>query len=385
VRPTGAKAFVAVYRAGRGRGAPVRKQTIGAVGKLTPDQAREEAARVLAGATLGADPAGELAADRAALKEEKSAPTVAEVLDRFVSDHVDVNLKPKTAYDYRRLVNVVLKPRIGDKKARALAPKDVAEMHHALRATRVQADQAVRVLSSAMNLAETWGLRDPGSNPCGIRKNGSRRRERLFSDVEVARLLNATDQLESAETITKAQALAVRLLFATGCRAGEICGLEWGGVDFDEGVILWPDTKTGALVKPMTTEARELLKRAVPVAGVPFVAPSPALKMMRVEVLEGAFERVMKHAKVPARENATCHLVRHWFCTKVYSDPTIALPEQMRICGHKSVATAMRYAQTVMDAVKAGAEASAKKRAAALEVARTKLKGKNVLTLKAGG
>jgi integrase len=107
--------------------------------------------------------------------------------------------------------------------------------------------------------------------------------------------------------------------------------------------------------------------------------------MMRVEVLEGAFERVMKHAKVPANENATCHLVRHWFCTKVYSDPTIALPEQMRICGHKSVATAMRYAQTVMDAVKLGAEESSKKRAAALEAARAKLKKEDVVARQVEG
>ncbi len=39
VRPTGAKSYVVVYRAGTGRGAPVRRYTIAAVGKITPERA----------------------------------------------------------------------------------------------------------------------------------------------------------------------------------------------------------------------------------------------------------------------------------------------------------------------------------------------------------
>lgn len=115
------------------------------------------------------------------------------------------------------------------------------------------------------------------------------------------------------------------------------------------------------------------------------MCPSKNLKAMRVETLEGAFEKVMATAGVAAKENATTHLVRHWFCTKIYSDPTIPLPNQMRICGHKSVATAMRYAQLQMEAVKQEAEASSKKRALALSEARKKLEASNVVSLRSGG
>jgi len=38
VRPTGAKSYVVVYRAGSGRGAPMRRFTIAAVGKIGPCQ-----------------------------------------------------------------------------------------------------------------------------------------------------------------------------------------------------------------------------------------------------------------------------------------------------------------------------------------------------------
>jgi Arm DNA-binding domain len=47
VRSTGAKSYVVVYRAGSGRGAPVRRFTIAAVGKIAPEQARARAKAVL--------------------------------------------------------------------------------------------------------------------------------------------------------------------------------------------------------------------------------------------------------------------------------------------------------------------------------------------------
>jgi integrase len=127
------------------------------------------------------------------------------------------------------------------------------------------------------------------------------------------------------------------------------------------------------------------LEAAPRIASASAVCPSKNLKAMRVETLEGAFEKTMAAAGVVAKENATTHLIRHWFCTKIYSDPTIPLPDQMRICGHKSVATAMRYAQLQMEAVKRAAEESSRKRAAALQEARKKLEASNIITLRQGG
>lgn len=47
VRPTGAKSYVVVYRAGAGRGAPVRRYTIAAIGKITPERARARTKAIL--------------------------------------------------------------------------------------------------------------------------------------------------------------------------------------------------------------------------------------------------------------------------------------------------------------------------------------------------
>src|SRR5688572_10427031 len=64
VRPTGAKSYVVVYRAGAGRGAPVRRYTIAAVGKITPERARVRARIILGAVAHGHDPASQKASER---------------------------------------------------------------------------------------------------------------------------------------------------------------------------------------------------------------------------------------------------------------------------------------------------------------------------------
>src|SRR5687768_4162229 len=68
VSPAGAKSFVLMYRAGKGRAAPLRKVTIGAYGSpWTVETARREAQRLRGIVAAGGDPAGERATQRAAV------------------------------------------------------------------------------------------------------------------------------------------------------------------------------------------------------------------------------------------------------------------------------------------------------------------------------
>jgi integrase len=90
----------------------------------------------------------------------------------------------------------------------------------------------------------------------------------------------------------------------------------------------------------------------------------------------------MASAKVPANENATLHLIRHWFATKTHTDKTIPVPVQMAIVGHSSVATAMRYAHVTRADVKQAAQAASKRRAGAVKAAG---KGGKVVKLAGAG
>ncbi|MFL5011410.1 tyrosine-type recombinase/integrase [Rhizobium sp.] len=401
VRPSGAKAFTYVYR----QHGKLKRVTIKA---LTPDDAYEAAKALAANHYGGGDPAAEKQETRQEAEKKNRVPTVGDVLDSFLKNHVDVHLKPKTRSEYARVVAKLLKPHIGDIKIDALETKDVSAMYQTLlkqprrprgekmkakegaeaKPAVTQAGGAVRALSSAMSWAEEAGLRPPGSNPARIRLRSPRRRQRLFSDGEVARMADATDAMEKEGKLIPPVALGIRLLFATGCRAGEICGLRWDEVDFEHATLRWPDSKTGYLEKPMTDEARTLLETASRkgrIVGVEWVLPSllsvsrvtdgprrEQPKHLRVETLEAGFERVMKRAEVVAGENATLHLIRHYFSSKTYTDKSIPLPVAMAIVGHNSVATAMRYAHVSREEVAAAARDAATRRREAIDAAAKK-------------
>jgi len=98
IRPTGAKSYVVIYRAGTGRGAPIRRYTIGAVSKIAPGQARERAKAILGSVAHGHDPADEKAVER-------DTPTVSELAGRFMSDHVKAKRKNRTADFYQDILH----------------------------------------------------------------------------------------------------------------------------------------------------------------------------------------------------------------------------------------------------------------------------------------
>src|SRR5262245_8431024 len=82
VQPTGAKSYIAKYRAGSGRGAPTRRVTLGRVGTLTPDEGRTLARKTLAAVAHGSDPAAQKAAER-------RASTLRELAEIFLAEHVE--------------------------------------------------------------------------------------------------------------------------------------------------------------------------------------------------------------------------------------------------------------------------------------------------------
>ena len=191
VQKSDGKAYILKYRAGQGRAAPVRKYTIGKHGKLTPDEARAEAKRLLALVAHGKDPAG-------AKTAAKTAPTLAGLAQRFLIEHVEAKRKARTAAEYKRLIDKIILPTLGRKRVADVTRQDVARLHHAGRTAPYQANRTLAVLSKMMMLAERWGERPDGSNPCRhIERFAESKRERFLSPDELARLGDA--KAESSE------------------------------------------------------------------------------------------------------------------------------------------------------------------------------------------
>ena len=341
VRPSGAKTYMVMYRAGIGRGSPLRKITIGRHGSpWTPDTARAEAKRLLGQVAGGADPA-------AAKAERRRAETVADLAERFLAEHVKARRKGRTAAEYQRLLDRLILPALGRKKIADVARTDVARLHHAGRGAPYQANRTLAVLSKMFNLAEAWGLRPDGSNPCRhVERYPEQGRERMLSPAELARLGDALGKYDSSPYVPA----AVKLLLFTGARLTEILSLRWKYIDFGRGEARLPDSKTGAKTLHLPPPALAVL------ADLPRVEDNPHVIVGRRDGaglvnLEKPWRAIREKAGL---SDVRLHDLRHAFASMgaAAGDSLLVIG---KLLGHANASTTERYAHLANDPVKAAA------------------------------
>ena len=154
VMPSGKKSYCIQYRAG-GR---TRRLTFARVGTVTPEEARKLAKSLLHDVASGRNPSQ-------ARIDARRAPTISAACDRFLRDHVEQRLKPSTQQEYRRAIEIFIKPNLGTFKLADVTRADIADMHQKHRDTPYQANRTLGVLSKLFNMLEVWNLRPDGSNP----------------------------------------------------------------------------------------------------------------------------------------------------------------------------------------------------------------------------
>jgi hypothetical protein len=88
---------VTSYEFGALSRAALRKFTIGLAGKFAPEQARILAKRLAGDVAHGIDPAS-------TKTQKRNDPTVGELLDRYVREHIRIMLKPSTRWSAERLI-----------------------------------------------------------------------------------------------------------------------------------------------------------------------------------------------------------------------------------------------------------------------------------------
>ena len=352
VQRGGSKSYIVHYRTGSGRRAPLRKLTIGKHGApWTPEKARSEAKRLLGIVETGADPA----ADKIARKE---APTLGDLAERFLAEHAEAKRKASTATEYRRLLDRIILPALGKRKVIEITRQDVGKLHHSLRQAPYQANRVLAVLSKMFNLAERWGLRPDGLNPCRhVEKFGERKRERMLSPAELGRLGEAL----SAHAGSPYTAAAVKLLVFTGARLNEVLSLRWDWIDFDRGEARLPDSKTGAKTLHLPPPALSVLAELPRLDGNPHVIVGHKTGAAMVN-LEKPWRAIRATAGL---DDVRLHDLRHAFAS-VAASSGMGLPIIGKMLGHTQAATTHRYAHLASDPVKAAAAAVAGKIAAAM-------------------
>jgi integrase len=313
----------------------------------TPEEARDEARRLLGDIARGGDPA--------ANRTKRGAATVAQLCDAYLTDAKAGRLMKKASTvrtDESRIKRHIL-PHLGHLPVTAVGRGDVEDFIHAVAAKgrKGSATRAVGLLGAIFEYAIHSGLR--ADNPTrGVKKFAAGKRDRRFSDDEYKRLGAALGEAPAAR-IWPAAISAVRFISVTGWRAGEVLALRWDEVDLPRRTAILPDSKTGRSMRPLSTTACDVLARVARSDDLVFQALPGAADS---QWFQKQWKQIFKLGSLPA--DLGMHVLRHSFASLAadlgFSEPTIAA-----LIGHKGRSITSRYVHSADAILLAAADAVA--------------------------
>jgi integrase len=346
VFPTGRKVYVAQYRQ-NGRS---RRANIGEHGRLTPDEARSLAKKLLGVVETGVDPIE-------ARKKAHAVRTFGEVAEDFLRQHMATKRKTRTEASYRETLTKHVYPTIKSRRIVDVHRSDLARLHGTMAKTPSAANRALAVVSSVWNWAARRDEVSTAGNPClGIERYPENARERFLTSEEFAQLGDAlrlaqTTGLEWTIDESKPKAnrapkaanrlrtvdpfaiAAIRLLIFTGARLREVLHAKWEYVDFERGLMFLPDSKTGRKAIVLSAAALEVFSSL----------PRADLKKPWVAI-----------SKAAGLEGVRLHDLRHSFAS-IGAGASLGLPIIGKLLGHSQPATTARYAHLDADPMRRAA------------------------------
>jgi integrase len=309
-----------------------------------PDEAREEARRLLGDVARGGDPA----ADR---RSKRGAKTVAQLCESYIADAKAGRLMKKASTistDESRLRRHIL-PSLGAMPVPSVGRGDIENFLHkaAANSGKGTATRTTNLLSAIFEYAIRNGMRP--DNPCtGVKRFADGKRERRFSDEEY-RVLGAALGEAAGAGIWPAGITATRFIALSGWRSGEALALRWDAVDLPRRTAILADTKTGRSMRPLSTAACDVLAGIARSNDLVFVPPP---KSSDRQWFKYNWRRLgLPNGLIP-------HTLRHSFASLAadlgYSEPTIA-----SLLGHKGRSITSRYIHSADAALLAAADAVA--------------------------
>jgi integrase len=345
ITAAGAKAFLLNYRV-RGSGRE-RRITIGKYPNWSIGAARTEAKRLRRLIDQGANPLGDL-------ENERDAPTVADLLERFDQEHIEARLRKGSARAYRSAIKKHIAPYFGaHTRVADVAFEDIDALHRKITKTgsTYAANRCVAIVSKMFSLAQRWRMRD--DNPVrGVERNPESKRKRYLSGEELTRLTRSLAAYPDKQVVN-----IIRLLLLCGARSGEVFSMRWTDLDLAQGVWTKPASTTKQKADhtaPLSAPARQLLSeiRQQQTGKHTYVFPSSNNPTGHTVTVERAWATICRTAGITGLR---VHDLRHSFASQLASSGA-SLPLIGALLGHSNPATTHRYAHLFDDPQRAAVE-----------------------------
>lgn len=243
----------------------LRTVTIGPASVITRHQATVVARRVIAYAQVGLDPA----TDR---KRIRSAPRFDNFLDEYWT-RSSPHWKASTYETHNTYRSLYLDGAFPGLFIDAINEADVTKWFADLnnRTGPGGANRAMAIPNNMLNKAESWGYRLENTNPCRvIRLNRRRKCDRFLSEPELARVgVLLAEERAGEDKVRAVAATAITVLLLTGCRVGEVLGLQWQDVRGNR--LKLRDSNTGPRTVWLGNEARALIDTLPRLKNIPWL------------------------------------------------------------------------------------------------------------------
>jgi integrase len=347
VKPSGIKTLIVQYRTRYGKS---KRLTLGRYGTLTLDEGRQEARRQLSWAARGGDPRQERLDDRA-------EPTVAQLAERYMTDHCEGRCKASTMAAHRWLLQKFILPALGRFAIREVKPADINRLHQELKSTPYNANRAVGLVRAMYGKAEkTWGVIARGQNPAsGIEPFSERKRSRFLTLEELQQLMQTLDEMEREGDVSPTAAATYRLLVLTGARLNEIRTLRWTHIKWPEQMIVLDEHKAdkkGPKAIPLNKPALRILESLPRSPDSPYVltGATPGQPLVNIQK---PWRRIRRRAGL---DGLRIHDLRHSFASFAIAQGA-SLPVVGGLLGHRSLQATATYAHLSATPVRAMSEA----------------------------
>lgn len=326
VWPSGKTVFIVTYRTDAGT---QRKATLGSTAVLSPEQARNMAMQILAGASRGEDPQRDKMARR-------NAETIQDLHDAFFEVNRYPSIAKSTEALYRRLWAGHILPRLGRTPIREVVKADIERLHASMADRPPLANQVIRRIRAAYFLAidRGWATSNPATR---IRQFKERKKQTILTPEQMRGLVAA---LEAQDPRRWASVGLFKALMITGLRMREWSLAEWSWVNWEAGTLALPRTKTVPRVVQLGDDIRIMLRQieSHPLAHKRWIFPAEDRKGPLTYPYP-TWRAVMKQMGL---SGVRPHDLRHTYATYGLLGGSTLTEVQMML-GHSSVKTTERY------------------------------------------